>query len=74
MQILLKPEEGTLIRWITHLTNTGLPASPALVREMAEEIRRNRLQLSHTPTSYPQPIGSEWLLRFRKRHPEIQSI
>ncbi len=59
MQILSKPEERTLIRWIIRLTNTGFPTSLALVREIAEEIRRNRLQLSYIPTSYPRPIGSE---------------
>jgi hypothetical protein len=37
-QTLLTTEEGTLVRWITRLTKTGFPASPALVVEMAEEI------------------------------------
>ena len=39
--ILTKPEERTLVQWITHLTNTGFPALPSLVVEMAEEIRYN---------------------------------
>jgi len=74
MQILSKPEERTLIRWITHLTNTGFPASPALVREMAEEIRHSRLKLSSTSNQTLRPIGSDWLLRFRRRHTEIQGV
>lgn len=38
-QNLSSAEEETLLRWITRLTCTGYPASPALVLEMAEEIR-----------------------------------
>jgi hypothetical protein len=49
-QILSNAEEGTLVRWITRLTKTGFPASPALVVEMAEEICRSRFQLSQTPS------------------------
>lgn len=73
-QILSQPEEKTLVRWIKHLTNTGFPASPALVREMAVQIRRNRIQLSHTPTVYPRALGKNWLDRFRKRHPGIDGV
>jgi len=73
-QILSNPEERTLVRWITHLTSTGFPASPALAIQMAEEIRRNRFQLSKTPSSYLRPIGKSWLDRFRTRHPEIQGV
>jgi hypothetical protein len=52
-QILSNAEEKTLARWITRLTRTGFPASPALAIEMAEEIRRGRVQLSKAsaPTS-----------------------
>ena len=39
-QILSNVEENILVRWITRLTITGYPASPKLVLEMAEEIRR----------------------------------
>lgn len=72
MQILSTDEENALVRWITHLSHTGFPTSPALAVAMAEEIRRCRFRLSRTPPSYPRPIGKSWLDRFRKRHPEIQ--
>jgi hypothetical protein len=36
------------VRWLTRLTNTGLPASPVLATEIAEKIRGGRLQLSKT--------------------------
>jgi hypothetical protein len=73
-QILSNAEEWTLVRWITRLTTTGFPASPALAIQMAEEIRQNRFQLSKTPPSYLRPIGKSWLDRFRTRHPEIQGV
>ena len=73
-QILSNAEERKLVRCITQLTNTGFPASPALVVQMADEIRHGRYQLSHNPPSYDRPIGKSWLDRFRKRHPEIQGI
>ena len=41
MQSLSKHEEKTLLRWLTHLRNTGFPAAPASAREMAEEVRRD---------------------------------
>ena len=71
-QILSNAEERTLVRWITHLTKTGFPASPTLAIQMAEEVRRNRFSLTHAITSYPRPIGKSWLDRFRTRHPEIK--
>jgi len=74
MQNLSTAEEETLARWITRLTRTGYPASPALALEMAEEIRRTRKSLSTTPSSYPTPISRQWLFRFRARHPEISGI
>jgi len=42
-QVLSNAEERTLVRWITRLTRTGFPASPALVVQMAEELRRGRV-------------------------------
>ncbi|EDO00854.1 hypothetical protein SS1G_03328 [Sclerotinia sclerotiorum 1980 UF-70] len=38
-QILSNAEENTLVRWILRLTITGFPATPMLVKEMADEIR-----------------------------------
>ena len=73
-QILSNAEENTLTRWISKLCRTGFPASPALVVEMAEEIRRCRFQLSESPPPTLQPIGEHWIDRFRIRHPEIQGV
>jgi hypothetical protein len=73
-QILLHAEEKTLVQWLTRLTNTSFPASPALAIEMAEEIRLGRLQLSKTPPLSLRPIGNRWIDRFRARHPGILSV
>ncbi|GAB7336127.1 hypothetical protein MBLNU13_g08914t1 [Cladosporium sp. NU13] len=73
-QVLSPAEEKTLARWITRLTRTGFPASPALALEMAEEIRRGRVQLSKAGTSTLRPIGENWLSRFKTRMPEIAGI
>jgi hypothetical protein len=72
--MISKTEEQTLVRWISRLTRTEFPASPKLVIEMAEEVRRSRFQLSQLPPSTSQPIGEHWIDRFRTRHPEIQGV
>ena len=41
---------------------------------MANEVRRNRFQLTHAVISYPRPIGKSWLDRFRIRHFEIKGV
>ena len=69
-QILSNAEEKTLARWITRLTRTGFPASPAL----AIEIRRGRVQLSKASAPTPRPIGQKWLTRFKSRMPDIAGI
>lgn len=56
-QVLSPAEEKTLARWITRLTCTKFPVSPALALEMAEEIRRGRVQLSKAGISTLRPIG-----------------
>ena len=45
-QLLSNTEEKTLAQWITRLTSTGFPATPALVIEMAEEIQAGRITLA----------------------------
>lgn len=56
------------------MTATGYPATPALVVEMALEIRNGRLQLGKSEPVNLQTIGQHWIDRFRARHPEVQSI
>ena len=72
-QILSSAEEKTLVKWISQLTRTGYPISPALALEMAETICRQRYQLSKQ-APYRRPIGKHWLDRFRIRYPEIKGV
>ncbi|KAM0701561.1 hypothetical protein Q7P35_010469 [Cladosporium inversicolor] len=73
-QLLSPAEENTLSRWVTRLTRTGFPASPALVIEMAEEIRRGRVWLSKDKPEILRPISESWLNRFKARNPDISGI
>jgi hypothetical protein len=74
-QLLSNAKENTLARWITRLTAAGFPATPLLIKEMAEEILMRRVQLVPTQTtlrSNPTPIGHEWIYRFLQSHPQFK--
>ena len=58
-QILSNAGAITLVRWITRLTCAGYPASPSLVVQMAEEVRRERIHLRNdTNASTTGPTDS----------------
>jgi len=61
-----------LAQWITHLTATGHPARHAFIKEIAEEIRRQRHIQSAIPVSYPN-VGNTWVPQFLSRHPTLQT-
>src|SRR5205814_1713611 len=70
-QKLSKAEEKVLANWITRLTATGHPARHDFVREMAEEIRKQR-----DITIQPRlniPLGKSWVQQFIKRHPYLET-
>ena len=76
-QILSNAEEKTLVRWISRYTCAGSPMTPALLLEMAELIRHERVRHASQNSSSIKiiaPIGHEWLYRFLNRRPAIQSI
>ncbi|KFY18563.1 hypothetical protein V493_08507 [Pseudogymnoascus sp. VKM F-4281 (FW-2241)] len=76
-QALSNAEENTLARWITRLITTGFPATPMLIKEMAEEVRIRRVQVVSSQTTIrtnPTPIGHEWIYRFLKRHPNFKGV
>jgi hypothetical protein len=56
-QNLSSAEEKTLVRWLSNLTRAGFPASPALLVEMAEEVRRSRFKLGDGPSPQLRPLG-----------------
>jgi hypothetical protein len=71
-QLLSNTEEKTLEQWITRLTNTRYPATPALAIKTAEQIRQGRVKLAPSLRTYLTqlpPNGHEWLYRFLNRYP-----
>ena len=73
-QILTHNEERILVRRITELTRTGFPMTPLLAREVAEKIREERLQLKEGPRVQFAPISKDWVVRFKKRHADIDGV
>ena len=77
VQLLLKAEEKTLVRWISRYTCAGSPITPALLIKLAELIRYKRVRHASqnlSSTKIITPIGHEWLYRFLNRYPIIKSI
>src|SRR5215472_2997105 len=75
LQLLSMAEENALAEWITRLTMTGHPATHAFIRDMAEEIRKERVRKVNAEmelVTYP-PIGISWVSSFLKRHPQLQT-
>src|SRR5579859_7606085 len=58
-QKLTKAEEKVLGSWITHLTAVGHPARHAFIRDMAEEIKRQRG--AEIEASEELPLGVTWV-------------
>ncbi|RAL60102.1 hypothetical protein DID88_000727 [Monilinia fructigena] len=72
---LSNAEEKTLVRWISRLTATGYPATPGLLKEMAQEILNQRVIFasSSTPPSFQSNhIGQRWIYRFLDRYPKLK--
>jgi len=61
-------EEKVLIQKILHQSAQGLPPQYAFVKNMANII----LKRKNPPT--PQTVGTNWVTKFVKRHPELQSV
>src|SRR5579859_1150818 len=76
-QLLTHAEEKELVRHITQLIITGYSPRYAMVRELAEEIRKKRVSQINDSSmilvEYPA-IGQKWVSRFIKRHSQLQSV
>jgi len=76
-QILITAEKKTLVRWVTRYTIAGNPITPALLTELAQLLRNQRVRfiLSITPRiENSTSVGHEWLYRFLNRYSIIQGI
>ena len=72
-QILTIPEEHVLAECIRRLAIVGHPPKHAFIRELAEEIRSNRLSQNEPPSKINFPIGDSWVQRFIHRHPKLET-
>ena len=70
-QALSPDEENALVSWIERLVATGHPVKHSLVRELAEEVRKPRVQLGD---KFPPPLSKDWPARFLKRHPTLKTV
>lgn len=70
-QKLTKAEEKVLANWITRLTATGHPARHDFIRDMAEEIRKQRGVTIQLHLNIP--LGKSWVQQFITRHPYLQT-
>jgi Tc5 transposase DNA-binding domain len=71
-QILSAAEEKALVKWILEVSEHGYPPRKSQLREMAEDIRQQRVSKINDASiilvEYP-PIGREWTDCFIQRHP-----
>jgi len=76
-QNLTHAEEKELVRWITLLTISGYPPRYELLRQLAEIIRERRVKnpdSNQVQVTVYDKIGDQWILRFLRRHPELESV
>ena len=72
-QILSPIKEETLENWIYRAAKLGTPISLRLLIILAEEIQKNRNDISAKSTSNVTPISRKWTERFRARYPRIRT-
>ena len=71
-QNLSESEELALTKWISTSTVIGTPPSYKTIREMADQIRQNRVHSINERIFYP-PLGKNWVGNFMKRHPQFKA-
>jgi hypothetical protein len=75
-QILSAGEEKALVKWILDVSQSGYPPRKSQLREMAEDIRQQRVSKINDASiilvEYP-PIGTEWTDRFIRRHASLKT-
>ena len=69
-QALTPTEEYSLVQWAQRAASMGHPLRHPFLRELAEELRKERVKLEGKPI---HPLGKEWVHRFLKRHPVLKS-
>ena len=72
-QLVTAAEEEVLVDYICRMASYGFPASPSVIRDVANLIRQNRLLITSSPTHQIVPLGKNWIEKFKSRHPEVRS-
>lgn len=65
---LTPTEEKVLVQKVLHQSAQGFPPQHGVVRDMANIILKSK------NPSTPQTVGTNWVTKFVKRHPELQSV
>ena len=70
LQALTPAEELALVSYIQRVSAVGHPVRHDYLRELVEEIRKQRVQTEGKSVS---PVSKHWVERFLKRHPVLES-
>ena len=75
-QHLTESEEKALVKWIQWISITGYPPRYSTVKEIAEEIRKRRINSVNDASiqlvEYTE-LGQQWVCHFLNRHPHLKS-
>jgi len=69
-QSLSPVEEKALVQWIKLSAALGHPVTHPFLRELAEEIRKPRIESENLNAS---PLGQDWTKRFMRRNPDLKT-
>jgi hypothetical protein len=69
-QCLSPAEEKALVKWIEISAALGHPVTHPFLRELAEEIRKPRIESENLIMS---PLGQDWTKRFMRRNPGLKT-
>lgn len=69
-QLLSPNEEQALVSWVLRAASTGHPITHSFLRDLAEEIRKPRV---NTENSRVVLLGSDWSKRFMRRNPQLKT-
>jgi hypothetical protein len=69
-QLLSPDEEKALVSWALGAAAMGHPITHSFLRELAEEIRKPRID---SENMIVPPLGSDWTKRFMRRNPQLKT-
>lgn len=69
-QSLSPPEEKALVKWIELSAAVGHPVTQTFLRELAEEIRKPRIESENLNVSV---LDQDWVKRFMRRNPGLKT-